>query len=103
MRAWLIERMRRYAGTKLAEENRRLREQITDLIRVAHERNRQLDAMHWVWCDGGCSSGVHRWDHGRLEWVHYYEAKRNVERMERWLKAKTARENFKAEVVREGR
>jgi hypothetical protein len=25
------------------------------------DRNRQLDAWHWVWCDGGCPGGVHRY------------------------------------------
>lgn len=26
-----------------------------------HEKNLALDALHFVWCDGGCASGVHRY------------------------------------------
>ena len=47
----------------------RLREQVTNLRReVTHQRecltvkNRQLDALHHVWCNGGCEGGVHRYD-----------------------------------------
>lgn len=23
-------------------------------------KNRELDALHYVWCDGGCATGIHR-------------------------------------------
>ena len=27
----------------------------------ARRRNLELDALHYVWCTGGCASGQHRW------------------------------------------
>lgn len=43
-------------------------EMVTELrrqLRIAQanneQRNRELDALHYVWCDGGCGGGVHRW------------------------------------------
>lgn len=26
-----------------------------------HEKNLELDALHYVWCSGGCAGGVHRY------------------------------------------
>ena len=49
-------------------ENERLRGQVATLQRElriaqlgAERRNRDLDALHLVWCTGGCSGGVHRY------------------------------------------
>jgi len=41
-------------------KNQELRKQITIQQEAAERRNRQLDALHVVWCDGGCENGVHR-------------------------------------------
>ena len=30
---------------------------LNDCLRL---KNRDLDALHYVWCDGGCERGVHR-------------------------------------------
>lgn len=51
------------------------------------ERNKQLDAFHMVWCDGGCSGGMHRYTDKLtadevLELVALAEA--NIARMKRW-------------------
>lgn len=37
-----------------------LRRQITIQQAAAERRNRDLDALHYVWCSGGCETGVHR-------------------------------------------
>lgn len=43
---------------KIHEQARQIR-----YMQVAlEEKNRMLDVLHMVWCDGGCKSGVHRYD-----------------------------------------
>ena len=56
------------AAPLLAEETAELREkarrqaaQIDHMRQVLERKNRQLDALHMVWCDGSCPSGVHRY------------------------------------------
>jgi hypothetical protein len=51
-----------------ADEIARLRAKIAELrATVARNeaqlarRNRELDALHMVWCNGGCPGGVHRY------------------------------------------
>jgi hypothetical protein len=41
-------------------EIERLAEELTRANRNNHERNVALDALHYVWCSGGCEGGVHR-------------------------------------------
>lgn len=83
-------------------EVRELREKITkqtrelaELNESRHKKNLQLDALHFVWCDGGCGSGVHRFgDHPPLTKEIVDEAQRNADRLRRWLinhEAKEAR------------
>lgn len=43
------------------DQIRRLRRDIRIMQEAAEIRNRELDALHMVWCDGGCQRGVHRW------------------------------------------
>jgi hypothetical protein len=65
----------------------RLRTEIRRMQLVAEERNRQLDAMHWVWCSGGCPAGIHRFDGkgpAALTQAIVDEAVRNTERLKRW-------------------
>jgi len=51
-----------------------------------HARNVALDALHFVWCDGGCSSGVHRYgEHPPLTAEIVAAAKLNSKRLERWF------------------
>lgn len=57
---------------------------------VALERkNRELDALHIVWCDGGCPGGVHRYQDADVlvteELVKL--AERNTERLRHWYQA----------------
>jgi uncharacterized protein YuzE len=34
---------------------------LTELNRALRRKNLELDALHYVWCSGGCPGGVHRW------------------------------------------
>jgi hypothetical protein len=60
--------------------------EITHLARVLERKNRELDALHLVWCDGGCSGGVHRWQSKDVlvteELVE--TAERNTKRLRTW-------------------
>jgi hypothetical protein len=65
-----------------------LRSQIRRMQVALEDRNRQLDALHWVWCDGGCQSGVHRFDGKGPEAITQEvvdTAVRNTERLKRWF------------------
>jgi hypothetical protein len=73
-----------------------------DTIRWMQEalvhKNRALDAMHWVWCDGGCPGGVHRYPdedgimrHAELTEATVREAERNTQRLRRWYDIYQAR------------
>lgn len=83
-------------------EIKRLQEQVRELRRVLtytneenHRKNLMLDAAHYVWCDGGCAGGIHRWTPGPLTQETVDCAVRQTERLKRkWgnLEAKRARE-----------
>ena len=47
-------------------------------------KNLELDAMHFVWCDGGCKTGVHRWTDNTVSQEVVDEAKRQVKRLDSW-------------------
>ncbi len=61
------------------------RRQLSILQEAQRERNRQLDAMHWVWCDGGCKGGVHRWEPTELTEELVALAERNAARLRSWI------------------
>ena len=63
--------------------------QLEILNRALHEKNVALDSLHWVWCDGGCESGAHRFTEGQLTDEIVETAERNTKRMRAWL------ENYK--------
>lgn len=50
----------RIENLRQADQIRKLRKELTDALRNNRERNRELDALHYVWCDGGCTGGTHR-------------------------------------------
>ena len=77
---------------KLLIENERLTQQVETLkheLRWANsrnaERNRQLDALHFVWCNGGCEAGVHRWTEEKITEEIVLEAERNTQRLRSWF------------------
>ncbi len=51
------------------------------------QRNRELDALHYIWCDGGCHGGAHRYcgspDDITEEVVA--AAERSTQRLRRWF------------------
>ena len=76
-------------------EIERLREQVAKLKRELtyardnnHRRNIELDALHYVWCNGGCWGGVHRFDGKGPEGVTeeiVQAAERNTQRLRSWF------------------
>lgn len=46
----------------LEDQARLLRRELSIACEGNHQRNVELDALHAVWCDGGCAGGVHRFD-----------------------------------------
>lgn len=78
------------AQSLTAEEHilvKKLRAEIRAMQLAAEKRNQELDAMHWVWCDGGCYTGIHRYDGKGPEAITeevVATAVRNTERLKRW-------------------
>ena len=65
-----------------------LRRQLTAAREAAERRNRDLDALHLVWCDGGCPRGVHRYNPDLLVTEELVAAaERNTTRLRRWYEA----------------
>jgi hypothetical protein len=60
--------------------------EITHLAEVLKRKNRELDALHLVWCDGGCPGGVHRWqDESAIITEELVKlAERNTRRLRTW-------------------
>lgn len=86
-----IRRMRQYDPWAPREKDilatmtkhiRSLQKQIRTAQEVAEYRNKQLAALHVVWCDGGCGGGVGCRDQVTEEVVK--EAERNVARLRTW-------------------
>ena len=47
-------------------------------------RNRELDALHYVWCTGGCQGGVHRWTDELITREVVEHAERQAQRLRTW-------------------
>ena len=81
--------MIKYAGVEAAEDviaalRRQLEEAkrtIGDLQDCLHKKNLALDALHYVWCSGGCESGTHRYSDQELTSEIVGEAVRNTDRL----------------------
>lgn len=73
----------------LREKVRRQAAVIRQQQLAAERRNLDLDALHLVWCDGGCPSGVHRRQGADVlvtkELV--LAAERNTRRLRDWYEA----------------
>lgn len=65
------------------ERNKALAAQVTALNNALNEKNKELDALHYVWCDGGCESGAHRYDGKGASAVDEEVAKRAVRSLTR--------------------
>lgn len=70
---------------RLKDKNRHQARQITLLQESLRVRNLDLDAMHFVWCDGGCPGGVHRFNPDSiLTEEMILRAERNTKRLRSW-------------------
>lgn len=68
----------------LRERMRRQSAQIREMQVVLERKNRELDALHYVWCDGGCPEGVHRWNPDLITEELVVNAERQAKRLRRW-------------------
>jgi hypothetical protein len=80
---------------KIQAKCERQAEQLQRKDEVLHKKNLALDALDYVWCDGGCRDGVHRHTGGEITEELVAEAERNTKRLRTWLANKTG------EVVKE--
>jgi hypothetical protein len=89
-------RLRAIPDGDVRAENERLREQVRTLKREltiarhgAERRNKDLAALHIVWCDGGCHGGVGHQEEVTEELVTL--AEHHVKRLRRWWTNRTFR------------
>lgn len=47
-----------------------------------------MDALHYVWCNGGCPGGVHRWQEDSVTEEIVNLAVRNTDRLVQWWKSR---------------
>ena len=66
-----------------------LRSQVDHMRQVLERKNRLLDALHVVWCDGGCPGGVHRYQDADVLVTEelVVAAERNTARLRDWYEA----------------
>lgn len=76
---------------RLEDENADLRRQLAKAKGRARQlednlakKNRELDALHYVWCSGGCEGGVHRHFDKELTAKTVASAVRNTDRLVQW-------------------
>lgn len=77
----------RTENVRLAEQVKTLKREVTQARQNNEERNRELDALHYIWCDGGCHGGAHRYC-GRPDDITeevVAAAERNTIRLRRWF------------------
>jgi len=70
------------------DKYKKLKREVTILQQALHKKNLELDAMHYVWCDGGCDSGVHRWTEDTVTEEIVRLAEINTIRLRRWYNNK---------------
>lgn len=79
------ESSREAATSNAGLEVERLRREVAHLNECLRRKNLALDALHWVWCDGGCEGGVHRYAPDSLTPEMVEMAERNTKRLRHWL------------------
>jgi len=62
-----------------------LQKRVGELEKCLHNKNVALDAMQWVWCDGGCKTGVNRYTPNDLTLEIVEAAERNTKRLRSWF------------------
>lgn len=77
-------------------EIKELRAQHTNATSNNALSNLELDTLHYVWCDGGCSGGTHQYDDEKVSEDIVLAAERNTRRLRAWYEnAEFKRRNYK--------
>ena len=76
----------------LRQQVKNLRRELTKSRENNETRNKELDALHYVWCDGGCSGGVHRHQNSPPDEETVRLAVRNTKRLVRWFNSREFKE-----------
>lgn len=61
---------------------------------VLHRKNLELDALHYVWCDGGCPGGTHRYTDDEITEEMVQLAERNTKRLRSWFNNKECKRKY---------
>jgi hypothetical protein len=61
-----------------------IKREVTQLNEALRSKNQALDAQHYVWCNGGCTSGTHRYSENKITEEIVQEAERQVKRLRVW-------------------
>jgi hypothetical protein len=61
------------------------RHQLKQHNEALRAKNRALDALHYVWCSGGCESGTHRYIDEKVTEEIVRDAEYNVQRLRTWF------------------
>jgi len=83
----------------LREQLRQLRLQVKLKDDVLHEKNELLDALGYVWCDGGCETGMFRFTEPpeasfmKLTERQVSAVERNTIRLRNWFESRRCRES----------
>lgn len=80
--------------TKLLSDTKNLRATITHLQECLRKKNLELDALHHVWCSGGCQSGVHRYEPNNPDTITeelVTRAEANTLRLRQWFENRKSR------------
>ncbi len=79
---------------ELKAEVVKLKRELTAAYQNNHQRNLELDALHYVWCDGGCPGGTHRWAKNDLTAETVRFAVRNTQRLVSWWNNSICKEQY---------
>lgn len=77
------------------EKINELKQTVYFLEKKLNEKNVLLDSMYWVWCDGGCVSGVNRYATGELTEDIVLAAESNTTRLRQWFTNNNFRKAWK--------
>lgn len=76
---------------RLRAKNREQARQLRTANESLREKNRELDAAHYVWCSGGCRGGAHRWTDAEVTEELVALAERNTARLRSWWENRKSR------------
>lgn len=81
---------------RLARRAIKQRPEIDIMRRSLEEKNRALDALHLVWCSGGCAGGAHRYTDEPVTRQLVEAAEANTKRLREWYEGAIRRGHGKA-------